>query len=320
MYVEGQDISVSIKVPLGSYGATKAATLDYLIGWNIAPGDTRVSKVSFGDVLEGTAKMNFRDKIVMVFLESENLKDFKAFTDPVSTSLSRRTPPSIIHLNFLNSVLTQSHIHKTSFTTNFFIMCGLGMAMYFLSSCSRGWQRLFLAAAMIGIYVAIALWLFIQFNLWIPIAQSVFVVAGVNYAVLLRPSSDPEKVVNDLFRKAGFSKVENAGQGLWRLEKDQAHQAVALLWDNKQRSMPPSLAELLSPSRSKGAITRIYLLFEETGPQAEMLHAWKQELGCEVVPLLMSLVEKASGSENCARLLKEIEEPYLTRTDPYAEF
>ncbi len=44
-----------------------------------------------------------------------------------------------------------------------------------------------------------------------------------------------------------------------------------------------------------------------------------EKLGCETIPLLASLLERAVSIHDCKQVLRELEEPYLTRVDPYAE-
>lgn len=284
-----------------------------LITWSIQPGDSRVPKVAFGDVLNGTARIDFRGKIVLVAFESESLKGF------LPTPLSTRTPPTIVHANILNTFLTQQFIQKTSVLSNYFIISFLGMAVMFLSLRFRGMASVAGAGTLIAAYVAVCVWLFLHFQIWIPIAESVFAMVGVSYVMLLLPPKDRHKLAQEMFRKAGFT-VAPAGPGIWSLGKDEKFLAAACLWNGKEREVSPTLVRLFASGNSRETISRIYVLFETGAPPIEMLRAWKQELGCEAVPILLSIVEKARTSEDCGRLLREIEEPYLVRSDPYAEF
>ena len=286
------------------------ARRETIITWSIDWNNGRIPKVSFQDVLANKVKIDLRDKIVLVGRPYAHEQ----------TPLSLETPWCVIHANVLNTLLTQQFIRKTSGISNFFIIYSLGMATAFLCLRFRSWAGISVTAALTAAYVAIAVWLFIQFRIWIPIAESVFVMAGVNYAMVLLPAKDRHKLVGEMFRKAGFSRVEPAGPGVWRLEKDEKFLAAACLWNGKDRDVAPALTRLFTAGSAPATISRIYVLFEAGAPPIDMLRAWKQELGCEAVPILLSLVEKASASEDCGRLLRELEEPYLVRSDPYAEF
>jgi hypothetical protein len=47
--------------------------------------------------------------------------------------------------------------------------------------------------------------------------------------------------------------------------------------------------------------------------------SWREQLACEIIPLLSNILQKALSTDDCERVLKELEEPYLARLDPYAE-
>jgi hypothetical protein len=45
---------------------------------------------------------------------------------------------------------------------------------------------------------------------------------------------------------------------------------------------------------------------------------WREKLGCEIIPLLTEMMERAHEGD-AERQLRELEEPYVVRADPYAE-
>jgi AAA domain len=65
---------------------------------------------------------------------------------------------------------------------------------------------------------------------------------------------------------------------------------------------------------------KLYIVYQGQGPSTAIIHSLREKLGCETIPLLSSMLEKALLRDACERELKGLEEPYITRTDPYAEF
>ena len=51
-----------------------------------------------------------------------------------------------------------------------------------------------------------------------------------------------------------------------------------------------------------------------------MIQTWRERLTCEIIPVLGAMLEKALAEQNFERQLRQLEEPYLIRADPYAEF
>ena len=64
---------------------------------------------------------------------------------------------------------------------------------------------------------------------------------------------------------------------------------------------------------------KLYIVYKEQGPSSSIIHAWRGQLACEIIPLLSTILQKTLSTDDCERLLKELEEPYLARIDPYAE-
>jgi len=93
---------------------------------------------------------------------------------------------------------------------------------------------------------------------------------------------------------------------------------IAAIWD-QQRSTT-LLLTLKNLKRTEGyGISRLYLLHSQERPEPKILQEWRRELEWEVVPVPSQLVTRALARHESERILKELEEPYVTRTDPYLE-
>jgi AAA domain len=64
---------------------------------------------------------------------------------------------------------------------------------------------------------------------------------------------------------------------------------------------------------------KLYAVYKGQGPSSSVIYSWREQLACEINPLLSTILPKVLPIDDCERVLKELEEPYLARLDPYAE-
>jgi len=141
---------------------------------------------------------------------------------------------------------------------------------------------------------------------------------GLAVTITLRRRVDPMVVAKQFFARAGFEKVRVAGNFLLLHPKDGQMTGMAILWQEEQSEQ--IFVDTRSQKQWFEGELKFYILYKGQGPSSKTIHSLREELGCEVIPLLSSILERAlSKEDNCKRVLKELEEPYLTRIDPYAE-
>jgi hypothetical protein len=128
------------------------------------------------------------------------------------------------------------------------------------------------------------------------------------------------------FREALGCRQEQIGPDLLRFvlpdsvgnSKEVELTGIVAIWD-EQRSTT-LLMTLKNLKRTDGdGIARLYLLHNQGRPPPKILHEWRRELEWEVVPVHFEMIARAVSRHESERVLKELEEPYLTRTDPYLE-
>jgi hypothetical protein len=105
------------------------------------------------------------------------------------------------------------------------------------------------------------------------------------------------------------------------LPKDGSMTGLAAFWPADAATVLEDMARAVHAQRKKrpGEL-RLYLIYRQHAPASPTIQKWRAELGCEIIPLLASMLERALAQGQYAQQLKELEEPYLVRADPYAEF
>jgi hypothetical protein len=144
---------------------------------------------------------------------------------------------------------------------------------------------------------------------------------GVTVAIVLRKRSDPMEVAKQFFAQAGFQQVEAVSRALLLLNpKDDRMAGIVTLWPEGQSDPSEHLLTTVRHQRERcmGQV-KLYIVYKDQGPSSSIIHAWRGQLACEIIPLLSTILQKTLSTDDCERLLKELEEPYLARIDPYAE-
>jgi hypothetical protein len=145
--------------------------------------------------------------------------------------------------------------------------------------------------------------------------------AGLAVTFVLRKRSDPMEVARRFFSQARFQKVEPLARDLLLLRPQDGHTpGIAALWQEGQDNGTSRLATTVRLQAQRlGRDLKLYIIYKDQGPSSDTIQQLRAELGCETIPLLSSLLERAWSTHEGERVLKELEEPYLTRIDPYAE-
>jgi WD40 repeat protein len=125
--------------------------------------------------------------------------------------------------------------------------------------------------------------------------------------------SDPARIARLFFSKAGYSKITAAGaRKLLLRSDDDKFDATALIYDSEH-----PVAGLSPEMRT--AQSRVYLIYRDSSPPAEEIQTLRQLEKRDIIPLNSSVLSQALSDANCAEVLRELEEPFVARTDPYDE-
>ena len=143
----------------------------------------------------------------------------------------------------------------------------------------------------------------------LTVAAFVFIVIR-----LARRRTDPMEVARAFFQQAGFDGVETRQTRL-RLTAD-SRASLASLWDSEAEHPETDVR----PWRgSSDEYEKLYLVYRKQGPASEQIQGLRRELNCEVIPLASQILEAAIRAGEAQTKLRELEGPYVTRTDPYME-
>jgi len=131
---------------------------------------------------------------------------------------------------------------------------------------------------------------------------------GVTVTLVLAHRSDPAQVALQFFAKAGFASVEPIDGHTLRLRpgKDQAPASVIIFEPDRPIAAPPE-------------ISKTYIVYKGQSPPTEDILSLRAKLNREVIPLQSTVLAAAVSDNTCAQTLRELEEPFVARTDPYDE-
>jgi hypothetical protein len=156
---------------------------------------------------------------------------------------------------------------------------------------------------------------------WIGGILSVLVTVSV-FVLVLRKRSDPLEVSKKFFVRAGFKKMESLPGDLLLLHAGKGRlPAMVSIWQEGKSTSELFNAVDKYAGKPDGKIN-LYLVYSRQKPPSKVIQTLRQER-CEVIPIFSSRLERALSTQNdegILKELKELEDPFLTRTDPYAEF
>jgi len=136
--------------------------------------------------------------------------------------------------------------------------------------------------------------------------------AGLGATLVLARRFDPAQIARQFFLRSGFDKVESLGPRRLRLAPKTGQPAAeAVICDSGDQSR--SLTERDVPQ------VRTYFVYQGQFPPKEAMQALRATTRQEVVPLQSAILARAIADNNCGPKLRELQEPFVARTDPYDE-
>jgi len=149
--------------------------------------------------------------------------------------------------------------------------------------------------------------------------KSVGMLALVYFAALggvivgRRPLS-PTRLARRFFAEAGYtaSKPLNAHTEAFAGTEP----AYATAWPQPEERLVETIAR---HRKGETGRFRTYLVYRDAVPAADVVLRLGNRLRCSVIPLAATAMERSLADCKTKETLREIEEPYVTRTDPYFE-
>ena len=136
-----------------------------------------------------------------------------------------------------------------------------------------------------------------------------------------RRRSDPLEIAREFFEQTGAQITESIrGRGLLLQPPGNKPADLIVLWQEAQENSQALVTEIVEKYRAKlQGRAKLYLVYKERGPESAVLQALRTQTGCDIIPLFSTMLEQAVLTGDSTRVLRDLEEPYLVRTDPYAE-
>ncbi len=153
------------------------------------------------------------------------------------------------------------------------------------------------------------------------VGLSVVALAALAFVAVLRRRADPLEIARRFFTQTGARTVESLrGRALLLGTPDNRPANVLVLWPEQHEKPLALVTAIVDKYRAKlPGRAKLYLAYTEHGPESAMLQELRAHTRCDVIPLFSSMLEQASLNGISARVLHDLEEPYVVRTDPYAE-
>jgi hypothetical protein len=119
------------------------------------------------------------------------------------------------------------------------------------------------------------------------------------------------------FIQAGFEKVEPLSDTLLLLHPQKGQlRGLAVLWHVGEGARQ-IITDIRQHQDKLQAEMKLYFVYEGHEPYSNNIHWLRMLLNYEAIPLPISFLEKAVSIQRCEEELQELEEPYLTRRNPY---
>ncbi|HEV3316334.1 MAG TPA: AAA family ATPase [Candidatus Angelobacter sp.] len=147
-------------------------------------------------------------------------------------------------------------------------------------------------------------------NRWLWIGGSaVLYCVGLGSTLSLVRRSDPARIALQFFVRAGFDKVQSIDHRRLRLtsKRDQLSADAIICDSNYPSEWLPDLE------------VRTYFIYKGQFSPSGAIQALRAKTRQEVIPLQSATLARAISDNDCAHKLRELEEPFVARTDPYDE-
>ena len=145
-------------------------------------------------------------------------------------------------------------------------------------------------------------------NRWLGVSTLTYL-AAIALVLIVARYVEPARIVRLFFSRAGFERAESRGQGILMLQLRDGTRACAIILEQGQVRIPEV------PER----VGQIYIINKSEPLASERVQTLRVKYRNAIIPLLYSTLTRAIGENTCDQTLRELEEPFLTRTDPYDE-
>ncbi|MDC0708830.1 AAA family ATPase [Stigmatella sp. ncwal1] len=152
-------------------------------------------------------------------------------------------------------------------------------------------------------------------SLWFGAFTALYLVGFV--LVLFRAHRrNPMTLAQQFFSSAGFPRIQRLSKDLLRLgSTSEGHTAFAMPWQEPTPFVPDQLPHGKGAS---AAATTVYVLYQDQVPEGAR-DKLRERLDCEVIPLSTRTLDIALSEGTCSTMLREVEDRFATRIDPYDE-
>lgn len=150
---------------------------------------------------------------------------------------------------------------------------------------------------------------------------SLILIAAIAVVAVWRRRSDPLEIAKEFFEQTGAQITESLrGRGLVLQSPGNPTADLVALWPEAQDNPQALVTAIVEKYRTKlQGRAKFYLVYKERGPESAALQDLRTQSGCDIIPLFSTMLEQALLTGDSTRVLRDLEEPYLVRTDPCAE-
>ena len=153
-------------------------------------------------------------------------------------------------------------------------------------------------------------------SLW-AFTLSFFIIPAFVLYFFLKKNADPMNTASLFFKETEWANM-NSRSDDWLILNNSTRKASVWRWQDDQLTGHDA-AKIVSARVKNMLIEKLYILYKDNQIPSDTLYQLKASLKTDVIPLSTRLLEQALQAGNCKRILDELEEPYIARSDPYSE-
>ncbi|MCP4347169.1 MAG: AAA family ATPase, partial [Desulfobacterales bacterium] len=143
---------------------------------------------------------------------------------------------------------------------------------------------------------------------------------ALTFVLIMLKRTDPFEVSKRFFVRTGFEKADPLSGNLLLLHAEKTRNTSMVSVWHQEKSNPRliRLVEKYEKNPDK-QIKKLYLIYSDHPCSPKTMQDLREQTKCEIISIQSSRMKKALYSDTCQQTLKELEEPFITRTDPYTE-
>lgn len=315
----------------GASGVERTIPVDsagrFLIDWCMPPSHPKLIRQSIQDILvqynartEGqTNAFDNRWSGKSIIVGSSAVGN--GLTDRGATPLEPDTLLVSQHWNVASSVLTNRFVHTPSLAMDLAIIGLLGIASALLCAYFQSRTALRSSGVLALGFVLAAVCLYVRWRFLIQMVLPFATIAIVTPTALLFKRAHPLAMAKRFFSHAGFKKVQSQPNDLLLLiPKPGERPGLVAFWPEHAPDVPGPVVNAVRSYGTAPGELKLYLIYRLVAPPNQTIQDWRQQLGCEIIPIFATMLERSLAAGQYERQLREFEEPYLVRIDPYADF